>query len=196
VIERGELIEADEWTGEEEYRRYKITESGVSPKIILGTSGATMLVNGNEHDEYGFTTIDPIGVVAMSDKRFRKKIRLVAEVNGLDPVKVFGFNEPDVTLVGWGSTKGPAIEAIRLLGEEGTRARFIQIVYMEPFPSDAFSEAIEGGGKNLLLETNVTNQLGRLIKEHTGLGFHKSYVRYDGRSLTPGEIAAEARRLL
>ena len=52
-IERGELIDADEWTEKEEYRRYEITESGVSPKIVLGTRGATMLANGNEHDEYG-----------------------------------------------------------------------------------------------------------------------------------------------
>jgi len=195
-IERGELIEANRWTDEEEYRRYEITESGVSPKIILGTNGATMLVNGNEHDEYGFTTIDPVGVVAMADKRFRKKIRLVNEINGLEPVKVFGESDPDVTLVGWGSTKGPALEALRLLGEEGVKARFVQIVYMEPFPSETFEKAMESGGKSVLLETNITNQLGRLIKEHTGLGFDKSYARYDGRSLSPSEIAAEARRLL
>jgi 2-oxoglutarate ferredoxin oxidoreductase subunit alpha len=191
-IERGELI--DEWAGEEEYRRYKITESGVSPKIILGTNGATMLANGNEHDEYGFTIIDPVGVVAMADKRFRKKIRLVDEINGLDPVKVFGESDPDVTLVGWGSTKGPALEALRLLGEEGVKARFVQIVYMEPFLSEAFEKAMEDGGITVLLETNITNQLGKLIKEHTGLGFDKTYTRYDGRSLNPREITAEARR--
>jgi 2-oxoglutarate ferredoxin oxidoreductase subunit alpha len=194
-IERGELIEADEWTREEEYKRYEITESGVSPKIILGTRGATMLANGNEHDEYGFTTIDPVGVVAMADKRFRKRTRLVDDINGLEPVKVFGEGDPDVTLVGWGSTKGPALEALRLLGEEGIKSRFIQIVYMEPFPSEAFEKAMEDGGRSILLETNITNQLGRLIKEHTGLGFDKAYAKYDGRPFNPGEIAAEARRL-
>jgi len=195
-IDRGELIDVDEWTGEEEYKRYEITESGVSPKIILGTRGATMLANGNEHDEYGFTTADPVGVVAMADKRFRKSPRLVDDINGLEPVKVFGEGDPDVTLVGWGSTKGPALEALKLLGVEGIKARFIQIVYMEPFPSEAFEKAMEGGGKSMLLETNITNQLGRLIKEHTGLGFDKAWAKYDGRPFNPGEIAAEARRLV
>jgi 2-oxoglutarate ferredoxin oxidoreductase subunit alpha len=194
-IERGELLEADEWTGEEEYRRYEITESGVSPRIILGTRGATMLANGNEHNQHGFTTVDPVGVVAMADKRFRKRTRLVEDINGLEPVKVFGEGDPDVTLVGWGSTKGPTLEALRLLGAEGINARFIQIVYMEPFPSEAFEKAMGGGGRSMLLETNITNQLGRLIKEHTGLGFDKAYVKYDGRPFNPGEIAAEARRL-
>ena len=192
-IKRGELI--DEWTGEREYRRYRITESGVSPKIILGTRGATMRANGNEHDEYGFTTVDPVGVVAMADKRFRKRTRLVDDVNGLGPVKVFGDGDPDVTLVGWGSTKGPALEALRLLGREGINARFIQIVYMEPFPAEAFERAMEGGGRSMLLETNITNQLGRLIKKLTVLRFDEAYAKYNGRPFNPGEIAAEARRL-
>jgi len=195
VIDRGELIDAEEWKGNEEYRRYKITESGVSPRIVLGTKGAMMLANGNEHDEHGFTTIDPVGVVAMVDKRFRKRKDLVEDINGLDPVKVFGESNPDVTLVGWGSTKGPALEAVKLLEAEGIKARFVQIVYMEPFPSDAFEEAMEGNIKSMLLETNVTNQLGRLIKEHTGYEFNIVHSKYDGRPYSPGEIAGEARRL-
>jgi len=195
VIDRGELIDAEEWKGNEEYRRYKITESGVSPRIVLGTKGAMMLANGNEHDEHGFTTIDPVGVVAMVDKRFRKRKDLVEDINGLDPVKVFGESDPDVTLVGWGSTKGPALEAVKLLEAEGIKARFVQIVYMEPFPSDAFEEAMEGNIKSMLLETNVTNQLGRLIKEHTGYEFNIVHSKYDGRPYSPGEIAGEARRL-
>jgi 2-oxoglutarate ferredoxin oxidoreductase subunit alpha len=195
-IDRGELIDTEEWTGEEEYKRYKITESGVSPKIILGTRGVTMLVNGNEHDEHGFTTIDPVGVVAMADKRFRKRTRLVDDINGLEPVKVFGEGDPNVTLVGWGSTKGPALEALKLLVEEGINTRFVQIVYMEPFPAEFFEKAMEDGGKSILLETNITNQLGRLIKEHTGLGFDKAYAKYNGRPFTTVEITAEVRRLV
>ncbi|MDP6458103.1 MAG: 2-oxoacid:acceptor oxidoreductase subunit alpha [Candidatus Bathyarchaeota archaeon] len=192
-IERGGLI--NEWKGEK-YKRYEITESGVSPKVILGTQGATMLANGNEHDEYGFTTVDPVKVVAMADKRFRKRRRLVDDINGLDPVKLFGEVDSDVTLIGWGSTKGPALEALRLLRREGINARFIQIVYMEPFPVEAFNKAMEGRGRSMLLETNITNQLGRLIREHTDLGFDMTYAKYNGRPFNPREITAEARKLV
>jgi 2-oxoglutarate ferredoxin oxidoreductase subunit alpha len=194
-IDRGELYEAEEWAGEE-YRRYRITESGVSPRIILGTRGATMLANGNEHDEYGFTTIDPLGVVAMADKRFRKSKGLADEISRLEPVKVFGTGDPDVTLVGWGSTKGPVLEALRLLEREGIGARFVQIVYMEPFPSKDFIKAMNGPGKSILLETNITNQLGRLIKEHTGFEFDNVHSKYNGRPYSPEEIAAMAGRLI
>jgi 2-oxoglutarate ferredoxin oxidoreductase subunit alpha len=194
-IDRGELYEAEEWTGEE-YRRYRITESGVSPRIVLGTRGATMLANGNEHDEHGYTTIDPVGVVAMADKRFRKSKGLADEIGGLEPVKVFGISDPDVTLVGWGSTKGPALEALKLLGAEGIKARFVQIVYMEPFPTLDFMKAMKGPGKSILLETNITNQLGRLIKEHTGFEFDDIHSKYNGRAYSLREIADEARRLI
>jgi 2-oxoglutarate ferredoxin oxidoreductase subunit alpha len=193
-IERGELIETEEWNGEE-YRRYKITENGVSPRIILGTKGATMLANGNEHDEFGYTTIDPIKVVAMADKRYRKSDALSKEINKLEPVKIFGDINPDITLVGWGSTKGPALEAMRLLKEEGIMANFIQIVYLEPFPSETLEEKMKNSGKSLLLETNVTNQLERLVREKTGITFDKSFAKYSGRPFNPDEIAIEARRL-
>ena len=194
-IDRGELYEDEEWTGEE-YKRYRITESGVSPRIVLGTKGATMLANGNEHDEHGFTTIDPVGVVAMAEKRFRKSSGLADEISGLEPVKVFGTSAPDVTLVGWGSTKGPALEALRLLEREGIGARFLQIVYMEPFPSEDFMKAMKGPGKSMLLETNITNQLGRLIKEHAGFEFDNVHSKYNGRPYSPGEITAMAGRLI
>jgi 2-oxoglutarate ferredoxin oxidoreductase subunit alpha len=194
-IDRGELYEGDEWTGEE-YMRYRITESGVSPKIVLGVRGVTMLANGNEHDEHGFTSIDPVGVVTMTDKRMRKRTGLANEISRLEPVKAYGADDPDVTLVGWGSTKGPALEALRVLEREGIGARFIQIVYMEPFPSEAFTKAVNGPGKTILLETNITNQLGRLIKEHTGFEFDRVHSKYNGRSYSPGEITAEARRLI
>jgi 2-oxoglutarate ferredoxin oxidoreductase subunit alpha len=194
-IDRGELYEGDEWAGEEDYGRYKITESGVSPRIVLGTRGVTMLANGNEHDENGFTSIDPVGVVAMTDKRMRKRIGLADEISGLEPVKVFGEGDSNVTLVGWGSTKGPALEALRLLEKEGIGARFIQIVYMEPFPSEVFMKAMDGPGESILLETNITNQLGRLIREYTGLEFDRVHAKYNGRPFNPEEITAEARRL-
>ena len=157
---------------------------------------STILSNGNEHDEFGFTTIDPIKVVAMSDKRFRKSDALAQEISTLDPVKIFGDTNPDITLVGWGSTKGPALEAIRLLKEEGKMVNFIQIVYLEPFPSEAMKEAMKNSGRSLLLETNVTNQLERLVKEKTSIKFDKSFTKYSGRPFNPYEIAIEARRLL
>jgi 2-oxoglutarate ferredoxin oxidoreductase subunit alpha len=194
-IDRGELLESKEWTGDKDYKRFEITETGISPRIILGTRGTKMLANGNEHDEYGYTTIDPIKVVAMADKRFRKKGYLVEEVSRMEPVKTYGDDEPEIILVGWGSTKGPALEALKILREDGIRTKFVQIVYIEPFPTKELQGAL-GETKKILLETNVTGQLGRLIMEKACLGFDKIYLKYNGRPLNPGEIVSVVKEVL
>ncbi len=195
-IDRGGLLEIEEWTDPGEYERYKITESGVSPRMLLGTKGATVLANSNEHVEYGYTTVDPEAVVAMGDKRFRKVEGLRREVEGLEPVRVYGDKDAEATLVGWGSTKGPALEALKLLNRDGISSRFVQVVYLEPFPSEVVSESLRNPGISLLLETNRAAQLGKLIKLNTGFTFEHVALKHDGRPFNPGEICEKVKEAL
>jgi 2-oxoglutarate ferredoxin oxidoreductase subunit alpha len=132
----------------------------------------------------------------MVDKRMRKGSSLRAEIAGLSPVKVYGPEDADVTLVGWGSTKGAALEAIKTLEGDGVKARFVQVVYIEPFPAEAFEAALGSGGRRLLVEGNRTAQLGQIIRLHTGIAFEDTLLKYDGRPFTPGEIAARAMEVL
>ena len=195
-IDRGDLLDVDEWTGTEEYQRFKITGSGVSPRVLPGTRGALVLANSNEHNEYGYTSIDPDTVVAMVDKRFRKGEGLRREIEGMQPVRVFGGEGAQVTLVGWGSTKGPALEALKMLRREGVTARFVQVVYMEPFPMNAVGKALDGSQKTILLEANRTAQLGKLIKLNNGISFEHTALKYDGRPFNPGEIFRKVMEVL
>jgi 2-oxoglutarate ferredoxin oxidoreductase subunit alpha len=195
-IDRGDLHIVDEWTDAEEYRRFKITESGISPRILLGTKGATVLTNSNEHVEYGFTTIDPEAVLEMGDKRLRKLEALKGSIGEMHPIKVFGDEDAEVTLVGWGSTKGPALEALKMLRSEGVKARFVQVVYMEPFPTKSVGEVLSSDGKFILFEVNRTAQLGKLIRLNTGFTFENVALRYDGRPFNPGEIYRRVREVL
>ncbi|MFQ6054206.1 MAG: transketolase C-terminal domain-containing protein, partial [Candidatus Bathyarchaeia archaeon] len=195
-IDRGGLLIIDEWKGDEEYKRYRLTESGLSPRILPGTKGATVLANSNEHVEYGYTTIEPDAVVAMVEKRFRKREALRKEVAGLEPVRTYGAEDAEVTLFGWGSTKGPALEALKMLRRDGVEARFVQVVYMEPFPVEEVGEALEGDGRFMLFETNRTAQLGTLIKLNNGFTFEHTALKYDGRPFNPGEICGKVREAL
>ena len=132
----------------------------------------------------------------MAAKQRRKVEELREQVFVMDAVKVYGAEDAEVTLVGWGSTKGPALEALKVLAEESVSARFVQVVLMEPFPSEAVSEALKTNGPTLLIEGNRTAQLGRLIKLHCGIEFEHVYLRYDGRPFNPGEIAARAKEAM
>jgi len=186
-IDRGKLL--TEWTGDEEYGRYRITEDGVSPRVLPGTMNALVLANSNEHLERGFSTSDSSLTKEMVDKRFRKTSHIKEAVEALEPIRVYGAEDPDVTLVGWGSTKGPALEAIDMLKDKDVKARYVQVAVVEPFPG-GLSQYLKG--KTILVENNRASPLGTLIKLNTGYSFEHVALRYDGRAFTPHEIRDKA----
>jgi 2-oxoglutarate ferredoxin oxidoreductase subunit alpha len=189
-IDRGKIVR--EW-GSEEYKRFKITEDGVSPRAILGTKNAIVLANSNEHYEYGFATSQAAATVKMVDKRFRKIPYIKDAVKKLASVKLYGSDMPDITVVGWGSTKGPMMEAIRILSKEEISVRYVHICVMEPFP-DNLNEHLKG--KTILFENNRSAELGTLIKLNTGYMFENIGLRYDGRPFDPNELVTKIREVL
>jgi 2-oxoglutarate ferredoxin oxidoreductase subunit alpha len=189
-IIRGNLLR--EWNGEE-YLRYKYTEDGVSPRIVPGTPNALVLVNSNEHTERGFSTSRAEPTIRMVDKRFRKEQHIKKLIEKCSPIKAYGSKVPEVTMVGWGSTKGPALEAIKLLEEDGIPAQYVQVRVMEPFP-DKMEHYLKG--KTVLFENNRTAELGKLIKLNTGHSFDGIGLRYDGRPLTPHEMVSKVKEVI
>ncbi len=188
-IERGELTVAGQWSGD--YKRYEFTADGVSPRVLPGTKGAIVSSNSNEHNETGYSTDDPKAVTDMVDKRFRKQLYIIEAVSNLEPVRLYGEENADATIIGWGGTKGPILEAIKLLAKEGIRAKMLQIVFMEPFPAEKVREELEKTSFNILLESNKTAQLGALIRLYTGVTIGNVFLRYDGRPFDPYEISAK-----
>ena len=189
-IIRGSLIR--EWEGDE-YLRFKFTEDGVSPRALPGTENALVLSNSNEHTERGFGTSKSDLTRLMVDKRFRKEEYIRRMTGKLSPIRTFGSDDPDITMVGWGSTKGPALEAIGLLSDQGVKARYVQVRIIEPFP-DGLMEYLSG--ETVLFENNRTAELGTLIKLNTGFNFNNIGLKYDGRPLTPDEMMSKVKEVL
>jgi len=188
-IERGKLAAADHWG--DGYKRYELTDDGVSPRALPGTKGVIVSSNSNEHQDTGYSTDDSKAVTAMVDKRFRKQPHIIEAVSKLEPIRLFGDKDAEVTIIGWGGTKGPILEAITSLGKEGIRARMLQIVFMEPFPAERVKTELEKTKLNFLFESNKTAQLGSLIRLHTGVAIEKVALRYDGRPFNPDEISSK-----
>ncbi len=194
-IDRGKLLPMDGYTGPKPYLRYKITDDGISPRLAPGTLGATVHSDSAEHGEQGFVTDLAENTRRMADKRFQKYSEIQKVLKKNDAVKTFGSKDAEVTLVGWGSTKGVALEAIQLLQEEGRSLNFLQIIFMAPFPAEHVSRALDGKTA-ILVEGNRTAQLGSLIREHTGYSFAHKILRYDGRPFSPLQLTAQIKEVL
>ena len=192
-IERGLLLSNEELERIEEFKRYEFTETGISPRTIPGQRGGIFTATGNEHDETGYLSEDKTVRTKMMDKRFRKFEQAEKEIP--EP-KLFGPKNAEVTIIAWGSTKGPVKEAMRLLDRDGVKANFLQILYISPFPTNTVSKIIETSKKTVIVENNKTAQLASLIKEKTGKEIEHKILKYDGRQFFPTEIYQRVKEVL
>jgi 2-oxoglutarate ferredoxin oxidoreductase subunit alpha len=192
-IERGLLLSNEELERIEEFKRYEFTETGISPRTIPSQRRGIFTATGNEHDETGYLSEDKTVRTKMMDKRFRKFEQAEKEIP--EP-KLFGPKNAEVTIIAWGSTKGPVKEAMRLLDRDGVKANFLQILYISPFPTKTVSKIIETSKRTVIVENNKTAQLASLIKEKTGKEIEHKILKYDGRQFFPTEIYQRVKEVL
>ncbi len=189
-VDRGKLLSGEEaraTVDERGFRRYRLTEDGVSPRAPFGVPGVVVTWNGNEHNEYGDSDEGAANRTAMVDKRMRKLEGLRREVP--PPVR-YGPDLPEVTLVGWGSTKMAALEALRMMGEDGAPARvgYLHFPSVWPMDREAVAGALARCGRVVAVEGNATGQLAELLARETGVQIRDRVLKYDGRPLTPQYI--------
>jgi len=194
--DRGLLLTKDEYMGEEEYKRHKFTEDGVSSRAMPGMKGAIVRTSADEHDERGYTTVDPELTTKMVDKRFKKLDALVKELENYETTKLYGPEEADATILGWGSTKGPIREAMKLLSKEGLKINYLQIVYLDPFPVANVQKILKSAKKTVVVENNKTSQLSSLIREHLLMTVDHKILQYNGRPFNPGELSQRIKEVL
>ena len=175
-----------------DYRRYRFTEDGISPRLIPGISKHLVTADSDEHDEYGKITESAEVRTRMMDKRLGKLKLLEQE---LQEPKFIGADDFDYLLIGWGSTYGPIKEAIRLLNKEKEK-RYAALVFGDiyPLPQKLLKEKAGKAGSIINVEQNATGQLAQLIREQTGIECNFSILKYDGRQLSSEEIADRIRK--
>jgi 2-oxoglutarate ferredoxin oxidoreductase subunit alpha len=197
-IERGDLEIIDRYEGEDEYKRHKITETGVSPRLIPSTMGAIVRTNSDEHDELGYTTEKPDITTMMMEKRMRKLEYFERELleKNIETTRLFGEEEADATIIGWGSTKGPIIEAMTILNKDGISVNYRQIVYLHPFPTNIVADTLRNSKKTIIVENAFTSQLSGLIRQYTLKDVDHKLLKYDGRPWNPRDLAQKVKEVL
>mgnify|MGYP001579060141 CR=1 FL=1 len=192
-IDRGALM--SEEGQQKEYKRYEITESGISPRAIPGRKGFTFRANSDEHSEEGFSEESAENRIAQVEKRMRKMENCQKEVP--DP-KVYGSDKAKILIVGWGSSKGPILEAQNILSKEKIATRFLHLNFLNPLPKEFLAKFFKNvkEDKVLMVEQNSTAQCAGLIREKIGFDIKNHLLKYDGRPLFPEEIVNKVKEII
>lgn len=178
------------------YRRYLLTDDGISPRSHPGQEGGIFWTSGDEHDEVGHIQEEARNRVLMMKKRMGKLQLAEEEIPPERAVTLHGPKDAPVTILGWGSTKGPILDALRRLDEEGVRANFLQVRLMCPFPTRRVRELLGKSREVIAVEQNFSAQLSRLVQEFAAIEIPKRVVKYDGRPFSEDECAEGIRRAI
>jgi 2-oxoglutarate/2-oxoacid ferredoxin oxidoreductase subunit alpha len=184
TVDRGKLVTEAVVFGE--YERFALTDDGVSPRVLPGLEGGMHLAPGSEHDPAGVIIEDAGNRKRMMDKRMRK---LTAMRRDLPKPIVHGDQCADIAIFGYGSNRGPIVEALDRLAEAGVGVRFFEFRTLWPFP-EAEVAAFAAEAKHIfVVENDYSGQLERLIRYVTGpLGHMHLVNKYDGKPFRPIEV--------
>jgi 2-oxoglutarate ferredoxin oxidoreductase subunit alpha len=201
-IDRGETIGLNGHTADPDpldgYKRYDITDSGISPRAIPGTPGFVHVVASDEHDPDGVLISDeftnPHKRQAMHEKRMRKMDGILPLIQ---PPEVFGPTVADVTLIGWGSTEGVIREAMeKLADEEHIVANNLQIKWLVPLHAEAILDVLTRSTRTIIVENNYSGQFARYLRSETSF-VPDGYIRkYDGEPFMPHHIVDGVKAVL
>ncbi len=167
------------------YKRFAITESGISPRLFPGMSEHLVVADSDEHTEDGHITEDLSVRVSMVEKRFKKGDWINSKVI---PPDIQGEEEPDMLLVSWGSSKGAVQEAASLLRSRKEKVATLHFSQVWPLVPGHFMKHFEQAREVVSIEGNASGQLARLIRRETGFHIKKKVLRYDGLPPTPESI--------
>lgn len=175
------------------FARYGFTENGVSARTIPGTPDGMYLANSDEHEEHGFVDETAENRVAMMDKRMRKLDTALDDV----PMPTFiGPHAAACTLIGWGSTKGPMLEAMHTLAANGVIVNVLHFSAVFPLAIHRLMDLFRRLETTLVVENNATGQFAQHLQEQAGLLPTSMFLKYDGRPMYPEEIVAKVESLL
>lgn len=182
TIDRGKLLDHIEG----EYRRFQLGGDGISPRSYLGLKDGVFWTTGDESDEIGHITEDPIVRRQMMDKRFARLDLILERVPQEEQVVCHRTGE--YAIVSWGSTKGPILDALAMLESEGVSVGFIQVKMLHPFPTKLVEQLLEGVRVIIDVESNQTAQMGSLFTQNVQRRIDNYILKYTGRAMTCDEV--------
>ncbi|WP_058304007.1 2-oxoacid:acceptor oxidoreductase subunit alpha [Gorillibacterium timonense] len=176
------------------FKRYEATEDGISPRSIPGQKNGIHHVTGVEHGEDGRPSESSTNRLKMMNKRLSK----LAKLRMTDPIVAESLHEqPDLLIIGMGSTGGTIDEARNRLREEGITSNHVTVRLLHPFPIEEMKPQMDRAKRIVVVENNATGQLANLIKMHLPeyADRIRNQLKYDGNPFLPSEIYSACKEM-
>jgi 2-oxoglutarate ferredoxin oxidoreductase subunit alpha len=178
----------------ENYARFQITESGVSPISQPGMEHGNYLASGIEHNERGAPTASGEMHARMTDKRIRKLAPLKAR---RDLFSIEGDADAPIGLVSWGSVAGVVSEAAAIARREGIRVKLLVPRLLYPVSEEVYEDFFASVRAGLVVEQSHQGQLFRIIRMYVDVprGL-ESLARSGSNPISPHEVLDRVRRIV
>jgi 2-oxoglutarate ferredoxin oxidoreductase subunit alpha len=145
------------------YQRYALTESGVSPMAIPGTHGLAYTADGLEHNESGTPSSRALDHQVQLDKRSRKLTGFNFGDWWADVIDA-PTGPGDIIIITWGSSTGPAREALQRFSDSGGSARLMSLRLIAPAQPARMADAIGSATRALVVEQSHSGQFYRMLR--------------------------------
>jgi 2-oxoglutarate ferredoxin oxidoreductase subunit alpha len=185
AVDRSALVTEAALRRDGAYRRYVVTETGISPRLLPGTVGAVFKATGSEHDERGFVSTDPLIRKAQVDKRARKMDTYLKD--DAPAPQVFGRTAGHPVLLGWGSTRPVLLDAQQRLRARGVEAAVVHFTHLWPFHTAAAKPLLEKATTIIAVEGNFSGQFADIVQAYCLLPVRR-ILKYNGLPIYPAEI--------
>jgi 2-oxoglutarate ferredoxin oxidoreductase subunit alpha len=182
------------------YRRYELTESGVSPMAIPGMPGMTYTAEGLEHDERGAPNYDPEVHKAMTDKRYRKVDHARQLIQRMPVSDRWGDPKAEIGIMGWGSSKGATSEAMERLSANNIRVEAFFTRSLIPMPDGLIRAFLEGKRAIIVPELNYRGMFANVLEHRYSREIVQNGIeivhlpKYDGLPFRPVDICRAVQR--
>lgn len=174
----------------EDYKRYALTENGLSPRGIPSWGKGLVCVDSDEHDESGHITESSTVRCSMVEKRLKKLENITKEA--IEP-DLYGEKSASTIIVCWGTTLEPVKEALEQI--ENTDISILHFTQLFPLPAIG-KELLNNAKKLVLIEANSTGQFGRLIRSEWGIQWSNQILKYDGFPFSAEELQIDIEKAI
>ncbi len=172
-----------------DYKRYALTQDGISPRGIPGFGDGLVCADSDEHDQDGRITENLDLRIQMQDKRLNKLNQIKKDAF---PPELIGNSDYKILVVSWGSNREAIVEALKLVNRKEIAFLFFKQVY--PVHDDAI-KYLKKAKKTAIIENNATGQFAKIIKLAAGLDFDKRILKYNGMPFAVEEIVRELKKI-